>query len=505
MGSLNKSPESYDIVIIGAGLAGINCAYRLQTELPNARFTILEGRNTIGGTWDLFKYPGIRSDSDLYTYGFAWEPWPYKSPIAEGHLIMSYLHECVNKYNLGRYINFRHKVVGGDWSDEARKWTLTVDHDGGKKFYETSFVLLATGYYDYDTPLETAIPGLQDFKGKVIHPQFWPTDYDFSNKEVVVVGSGATAITLIPNLAPKTKRVTMLQRSPGYIVSVANHGEWPFGHLFPKWFMIKLNLAYYFFVPYFQVLSCLALPDKTKKALIKDMGKKLPAEISTDPHFTPRYNPWRQRVCLSPDGDFFQSLHKGKNGEPAKAAVVTGKIEKVTEDGILVQAGDGLEGAETQEQTLHADVIVTATGLKLCWGGKIPLRVDGDLVQPGEHVIWNGCMVTDVPNVMFMVGYARASWTMGVDDTAITFCRMWKDMQKHGQSVAVPRLPAGVQIREEDKQPWLDLTSTYIKKTMDVIPFNLRAGKGPWKARGNIWVDWIHARWGDIKTALSMY
>lgn len=505
MGSLKSSADPYDIVVIGAGLAGINCAYRLQTQIPNARFTILEARDNIGGTWDLFKYPGIRSDSDLHTYGFAWEPWPYETPIAQGPLIMSYLHECVQKYGLSQYLNFRHKVVGGDWSSEAKKWTLTVDNDGDKKYYETSFVVLATGYYDYETPLETTIPGLEKFQGKVIHPQFWPTDYDFSSKEVVVVGSGATAITLIPNLAPKTKHVTMLQRSPGYIVSVANHGPLRFAGLLPKRAAATLNWLYYTVVPFFKVLTCLAFPEKAKKAIIQDMDDRLPANISTDPHFTPRYYPWRQRVCLSPDGDFFACLHGGKNGEPAKADVVTGEIETVTEDGIVIQAGKGLEGAETRPQKLHADVIVTSTGLKMCWGGKIPFRVDGELVQPGDHVIWNGCMVSDVPNLMFMVGYAWASWTLGVDNTAITLCRMWKDMQKQGKAVAVPKLPAGVQIREEDKMPWLTLTSTYIKKASDLMPFNLRTGKGPWKGRGNIWVDWIHARYGDIKSSLSLY
>lgn len=507
MGSLQNSAEAYDFVVIGAGLAGINCAYRLETELPNVRFTVLEGRDTIGGTWDLFKYPGIRSDSDLHTYGFAWEPWPYDTPIAEGALIMSYLHKCVKKYDLGRYINFRHKVVGSDWSSEAKKWTLTVDNDDKKKYYEASFIVLATGYYDYDTPLQTTIPGLESFQGKVIHPQFWPTEYDFSDKEVVVVGSGATAITLIPNLAPKTKHVTMLQRSPGYIVSVANHAPLRVAGLLPTRIAMTLNRWYFTVFPFFRVLITLAFPEKIKKILIQDMQGRLPANISADPHFTPRYEPWTQRVCYSPDGDFFASLHGGKNREPAKAGVVTGEIETVTEDGIVVRAGEGLPEAETQTKKLRADVIVTATGLQLRWGGKIALRVDGELVQPGEHAIWNGCMLSDVPNLMFMVGYARASWTLGVDYTAITLCRMWKDLQKRGLAVAVPRLPAGVQdqIQDKDKISWLDLTSTYVKKASGVTPFNLRKGKGPWKGRGNIWWDWIHSRFGDIKTALSVY
>lgn len=493
MGSLNDTINSYDIIIIGAGLAGINCAYRIKSQLPNARFTILEGRDTIGGTWDLFKYPGIRSDSDLQTYGFAWEPWPYDTPVAEGPLIMTYLRDCVSKYDLEKHIDLQHKVTAGDWSSEAKKWTLTVDNNGHKKVYETSFLTLATGYFDYDTPREVEIPGLDNFKGKVIHPQFWPTDYDFSDKEVVVVGSGATAITLIPALAPKTKHVTMLQRSPTYIITMANSSPWKFGHFLPKKASLFMNWLYFAITPFFRVLQCFYFPDKAKKAIIESMQGQLPADISVEPHFTPSYNPWEQRVCITPNGDFFKCLHE-QNGKPAKASIITGNIETVVEDGIACTGGE----------KVPADVIVTATGLKLCWAGKIPLRVDGELITPGEHAIWNGCMVNDVPNLVHMHGYAWASWTLGVDNSAITLVRLWKSMQNKGQAVATPKLPAGLQIRDEDKQPWLSLTSSYIKTSQNASPFNLKDGKGPWKGRGNVWVDWIHARFGNIGQALKL-
>ncbi|CAN8097563.1 unnamed protein product [Discula destructiva] len=491
MGSI-QNPDSFDIVIVGAGLAGINCAYRLQTRLPHAKITILEGRHDIGGTWDLFKYPGIRSDSDLYTYGFAWEPWPYDTPIAEGPLILSYLHTCVDKYGLRKYLNFRHKVIGGDWSSESKRWTLTVDHEGEKKLLDTSFVVLSTGYYDYDTPLPVTIPGIEKFQGKVIHPQFWPTDFDFTDKEVVVIGSGATAITLIPNLAPKTKHVTMLQRSPSYIVPFRNQGIMSNWSFVPKVVKEWLNWIRASTVPQFKVMMCRRYPEKTREAIIKLTGEQLPPNVSTDPHFTPRYKPWDQRLCLSPDGDFFQSLH-GKDGQPAKASVVTAKIETVTEDAIVCEDG----------QVLKTDVIVTATGLKMTFGGGIHLRVDGERVDPHEHAIWDGCMLNDVPNLAFMFGYATASWTVGVDNSAIMVCRLLNGMKKRGQEVAVPKLPVTGRIEEEDRRPFLQLTSTYIKRDT-AYPFNIAGGTGPWNARGFYWRDWLHARFGRISKALAL-
>ncbi|KAF3769538.1 FAD/NAD(P)-binding domain-containing protein [Cryphonectria parasitica EP155] len=496
MGSSSTSVNSYDIIIIGGGLAGINCAYRLQSRVPDAKFAILEARDDIGGTWEIFKYPGIRSDSDLHTYGFAWEPWPYSTPIAEGELILSYFHQCVEKYDLRKYMSFRHKVTGCDWSSEAKKWTLAVDNDGQRKVYEASFVVLGTGYYDYENPLPAVIPGLENFKGKIVHPQAWPTDYDFSEKEVVVVGSGATAITLIPNLAPRTKHVTMLQRSPTWIAAITNRapfdGHWLLSSLIPRRLKAWLNWLYFAIVPFYRVRLCQRYPQLARKALLKQAGERLPADISTDPHFTPRYNPWEQRLCLSPEGDFFECLH-GRDGKPAKAGVVTATIETVTEDGILCSNG----------QKLNADVIITATGLKIRFGGGVPLRVDGELVSHPEHIIWEGCMMNDVPNLMYMVGYAWASWTLGVDNTAILLCRLWKDMKKRGRQVAVPKFPQGTVIAEEDKKSWLELTSTYIKKDR-TSPLNLKDGKGPWKARGNVWLDWLQARFGSVSRALAL-
>lgn len=407
---------------------------------------------------------------------------------------MSYLHQCVKKHDLSKYMNFRHKVTGGDWSSEAKKWTLSVDHDGRKKFYSTSFVVLGTGYYDYDNPLPATIPGIENFKGKVIHPQFWPTDYDFSDKEVVVIGSGATAITLIPNLAPMTKHTTMLQRSPSYVAAVSNKSPFASWWFLPKGVKGWLNRLNAITRGVYYVALCQMYPEQAKIRFIKTTGELLPASISTDPHFTPRYFPWEQRVCLSPNGDFFQCLH-GKDGQSSKVSIVTATIDTVTEDGIVCQDG----------QEIKTDVIITATGLKMRWGGGITFRADGELINPSEHVIWDGCMMNDVPNLLFMVGYARASWTLGADNTAITMCRLWKNMKKRGQEVAVPKFPAQEleQIGDGEKKHWLDLSSTYLKNDK-TSPFNLRSGQGPWKAVGNVWFDWFFARFGNFRKSLKL-
>lgn len=404
------------------------------------------------------------------------------------------MQQCVKKHDLAKYLNFRHKVTGGDWSSETKKWTLSVDHDGRKKIYTTSFVVLGTGYYDYDNPLPAVIPGIEKFKGQVVHPQFWPSDYDFSDKNVVVIGSGATAITLIPNLAPMTKHTTMLQRSPSYIAAVPNRSAYETWWFLPKGAKDLLNRLTAIMRGVYHVTMCQMYPEKAKQILIKTTGELLPPEISTDPHFTPRYFPWEQRLCLSPNGDFFKCLHGGKDGQPAKASVVTAAIDTVTEDGILCQGG----------QELKTDVIVTATGLKMRWGGGIAFRVDGELVSPNEHVIWDGCMMNDVPNLMFLLGYARASWTLGADNTAITLCRLWKHMKSTGKEVARPELPAHAldNIQDCDKRHWVDLTSNYVRSDT-TSPFNLKHGKGPWRGMGDIWSDFIFARFGNIRKSLA--
>lgn len=494
MGS-TKSPESFDVIVIGAGVAGINASYRLQSRLPNAKFTVLEATGDIGGTWQLFKYPGIRSDSDLVTYGFPWESWPYETPIAEGHLIISYLRSCIEKHNLARHFRFHETVRAAHWSSDTRKWTLTIETaENGVKTYETQFLLLGTGYYDHHNPAKVDIPGLERFQGKVAHPQFWPTDYDFANKDIVVIGSGATAITLIPALARTAKHVTMLQRSPSYVAPIDNTMPFDKG-----WWRVVLpvrrlrdwaNWAYFAFKPYYSVVMARAYPEAAKAVFEKAIGALLPPDISTDPHFRPRYDPWQQRVCLSPNADFFQCLHP-QDGKPAKAGVVTAKIRTVTEEGIVCEDG----------QELKTDVIVTATGLKMLWGAGIPFWVDGEKVDIAQRPIWDGAMVEGVPNMMYMAGYAWASWTVGADNTAIMLCRLLNDMKKRGEEVAVPRY-TGPKLTDEDKQSWCLLSSTYVVNDK-TFPFNIKGGTGPWKARGNVWLDWLDARLGNLRKSLA--
>lgn len=478
-GNVSTAKEAYDLIIVGAGISGINCSYRLQTKLPHLKFTIFENRDHIGGTWDLFKYPGIRSDSDLHTFGFAWHPWPHAHPIAEGPLILSYMQECVSKYGLDKYINFRHKVLSADWSSKLHQWSIVVENEGKKKTCTAKFLVLGAGYYDYNQPLPVEIPGLERFKGKIIHPQFWPTEYDHTNKKMIIIGSGATAITLLPTLAKTAAHVTMLQRSASYIV--ASKQEWAGRRFWPSWLLKYCERWWFMVIPHMFLIMCRRFPKLMKRTVLKDTIKLLPSRIALDPHFNPKYFPWQQRLCFAPDGDFFEALHT------PKADVVTSHIKTVTEDGIELQIG----------KKLDADVIVTATGLKMQFGGSIPLRVDGDLVDKGKRLIWNGSMIENIPNMFFMVGYTNASWTMGADDTAFIICRLLKNMESQNVHVAVPRLPREANM--ERKSAWA-LTSTYVKAAEERLP--KYGTKGPWRPRDHVINDYVHARYGNVTGGL---
>ncbi|KAF3011644.1 hypothetical protein E8E14_003572 [Neopestalotiopsis sp. 37M] len=482
--TVSSSTEEYDLIIVGAGISGINCAYRLQTRLPNLKFAILENRSDIGGTWDLWKYPGIRSDSDLHTFGFSWQPWPHESPIAEGPLIISYIKECIATHGLDKYINLRHKVLSADWSSKTSRWSLAVDHDGKKKHYTAKFTVLGAGYYDFNQPLKVEIPGLNRFQGKVIHPQFWPEDYDYSNKKVVVIGSGATAITLLPSMAKKAAHITMLQRSPSYIIAAAQKSQGLIPRAWwPRWLLAYVERWWYMAYAQFSVFLCEWFPKLVRKFLLKETHKLLPTRIALDPHFNPRYNPWDQRVCFAPDGDFYTCLHT------PKADVVTSRIRTVTEDGIDLETGGKLE----------ADLIVTATGLRMQWGGGIPLSVDGGRVDVGGRFIWNGAMIQDMPNLFFMVGYTNASWTMGADDTAFIITRLLKHMESQGLHVGVPRV-APRDARTMVKKPYWHLNSTYAKEAEVRNP--KYGDRGPWRARNKVIHDYLHARFGNYTQGL---
>ncbi|KAI8631264.1 FAD/NAD(P)-binding domain-containing protein [Xylariaceae sp. FL1651] len=476
--------ETFDVLIVGAGISGINCAYRLQSQLPGTTFTVLEGRGDVGGTWDLFRYPGIRSDSDLYTFGFAWELWPYETPIAEGPLIKEYMKNCITKYSLDRYLRFHHKVLAADWSWETEQWKVTAEHDGQTKEFRASWLILGTGYYNYDNPAKTVIPGLENFKGKIIHPQHWPEDYDHSGKKMAVIGSGATAITLIPSLSKTAAAVTMVQRSPSYVASLTNSSpkqSWV-TKLLPKLYGGHWQRVNYMLRIHIVVLFCKYFPLHARGLFRQRTIKQLPPRIPHDPHFEPEYTPWQQRLCISPDGDFFQALRDNPTTN-----VVTGQIDTVTENSIQMQDGT----------TIEADAIVTATGLYMELGGNIAVTVNGEKMDWAGRLLWNGAMVQDIPNMMYMIGYTNASWTLGADDTAHVLIRLRKYMESKGVTTAVPREPPeGV----NGTQRMWQLSSTYSIDAQSRLP--KYGNVGPWRPRKSPPTDWLHAIWGDIVTGL---
>jgi cation diffusion facilitator CzcD-associated flavoprotein CzcO len=474
--------EDRHILIVGAGVSGINTAYRVQTELPGWTYDILEGRGAIGGTWDLFKYPGIRSDSDLHTFGFKWQPWPNAQPIAEGPLIKSYVNDCARKFGIDKKVKFHHKVVAYNWSSKEQLWTVTVEANGQTQIMRARFLFLSTGYYSYDQPLEAKIAGLENFKGKVIHPQFWPENFDYTGKKIVIVGSGATAITLLPNLAKKAKYVTMLQRTPTYIMNLPNQrGSW-LRAILPTWLGYKLSRWQFLLLPYIFFRFCRAYPKVAKAILQRGATRQLPAHVPVKPHFDPPYNPWEQRLCVCPDGDFYTSIREGK------ATVATGTIKTVTENSVVLNSG----------QTISADVIITATGLKIQLAGGAKTSVDGLDVQINSKFLWRGCMLQDIPNMVFIIGYTNASWTLGADASARLSCRLIKQMEAERSTNATPRVPAGTEMK---KSPMLNISSTYIVKAVNAMP--VAGDSGPWKARDNYFVDNFNASWASVTDGIQ--
>ncbi|KAK2791473.1 hypothetical protein FQN53_002582 [Emmonsiellopsis sp. PD_33] len=475
--------DSYDILIVGAGISGINTAYRVQSQLPGCKYAILEARDAIGGTWDLFRYPGIRSDSDLFTFGFEWNPWNQNNPIAEGGPLRTYMQQTVEKFGIQEHILFRRRLVAANWSSTSHTWTLQVEDRGKPRTCTARFVVFGTGYYDYEEPLNAAIPGLSSFQGQVVHPQFWPQDLDYTDKKVVIIGSGATAITLLPNMAKRAALTTMLQRSPTYILSMPNRGSL-LSYLLPGPLYRRLQRINWILTTRIFFLFCQRLPWLARRILKLSVSLQLPKHIPHDPHFAPRYNPWDQRLCVSPDGDFFASLRSGR------ADVKTDTIKQVTSSGIQLHSGDYLD----------ADIIVTATGLKLKVAGGATVTVDNTPVKIGAKCLWNGVMVQDIPNAAFMLGYANASWTLGADATALFVVRLLKHMEKKGLVAAVPRMPAGDEATLERRQP-LSLSSTYITKAEDTLP--KAASKRPWLPRGHYMADYLFARYGRIDECLE--
>ncbi|RJE25266.1 Flavin-binding monooxygenase [Aspergillus sclerotialis] len=474
----SNNAEPLDVLVIGAGISGINAAYHLQTELPDYRFAVLEARDNIGGTWDLFRYPGIRSDSDLYTFGFTWYKWNRSNPIAEGGDILAYLDDAMTTHRLKDYFLFNHRVVSLDWAEN--QWTAQVQHGDQDLQFRSRYIILATGYYDYNQPLPTTIPGLDDFSGQIIHPQFWPEDFDYTDKRIVVIGSGATAITLIPKLAEKAEKVTMLQRSPTYVIALRNRAvqSW-FARLLPK------SILYYY-----RRLSalirgqlffnfCRAFPNAARSLFERITLPRLPLGIPLNPHFKPKYNPWDQRLCVCPDGDFFKALGS------RKAAIETDTIASVTKIGIQLNSGTHLP----------ADVLVTATGLKLQIGGAINISVNGSPLSLSDKHIWNGAMLQDLPNASLVLGYVNASWTLGADAAMGLTCRVLKYMQRNGYTAVVPGVEGEQEkMLDSQRRPFLDLNSTYLTRAQDALP--KASALRPWVSRTNYFADLFYAWFG---------
>ncbi|WP_372460996.1 flavin-containing monooxygenase [Rhodococcus yananensis] len=469
--------EHVDVLIVGAGLSGIDAAYRLQTRCPDRTYAILEARDAIGGTWDLFRYPGVRSDSDMFTLGFPFRPWRGDTSIADGGDILQYLRDTAAEFGIDRRIRFGHEVVEASWDSSSARWTVRSVADGVSVETNCSFLYLCSGYYDYESGHRPDIPGLGDFAGTVVHPQFWPEELDCDGRKVVVIGSGATAITLVPALAEKAEHVTMLQRSPSYIMSLPAHD--PFarsvGRALPDTVAQRLvrvkniiaNLGFY--------QLCRHAPFVATRFLRWVATRNLHEPSLVDPHFTPTYRPWDQRLCLVPDADLFRTLNSGR------ATVVTDRIDTVTEKSIRLASGAELE----------ADVIVTATGLKLLPAGGITVTVDGERVDPADTYIYRGTMLGGVPNLALCLGYTNASWTLRADLASLFVCRLLNHMGRNGFRIATPD-----RHRDPRPKPLLGLTSGYVTRAAAILP--KQGSRGPWRMRQNYLLDLPEMRFGRL-------
>ena len=473
------SPVDQDVLIVGAGLSGIGMAAHLQMHSPDRSFALVERRANLGGTWDLFRYPGIRSDSDMHTLGFVFEPWRHEKSIADGPSILEYLNRIVDERGIREHIRFNNKVVGADWDSAAARWTVTMEDDKGAVSTTTArWLYLGSGYYDYDEPFDANFTGREDFAGQIIHPQFWPKDFDYSGKKVVVIGSGATAVTIVPSMADKAAHVTMLQRTPTwYAIRPAKDGFANFlRKVLPEKTAYRLTRFKNIRLQDIVFRRAREKPEKVAEFLTKKLKQALGDRY--DPvAFTPPYNPWDQRLCLVPDADFFEAMKAGK------ASVVTDHIERFDKTGIQLKSG----------QHLDADVIITATGLKLAVAGKIPVRVDGEPVAWNEHFYYKACMFSNVPNFSVVFGYLNASWTLRADIVSEYVCRVLNHMRDTGTTVATPLLADPTSLTEENI---FDFSSGYIQRALHIMPKN--ADKLPWRLSQNYVQDRIDMRTGPV-------
>ena len=468
---------TYDVVIIGAGISGIGAAHHLGELSPGSRYVILEQRDRIGGTWDLFRYPGVRSDSSIFTLSWPWEPWRGKEYVADGDQIRDYMEDTARKHGIYPHIHFRTQVTSADWDSTTDTWTVHAEENGQPRRYQSRFVFFGSGYYNYDEPYSPDFPGLQDYQGTVIHAQHWPDDLDYTGKRIVVIGSGATAVSLVPALARKAGHVTMLQRSPGYLFPMQRVNKFYslLRTALPK--KASYSIIRGFGLSFEKGLWVIArsFPNVVRKYVRRENLRRLPAGYPVDVDFNPRYNPWDERMCLVADGDVFEEIGKGR------LEVVTDHIDHFDATGVVLKSG----------RHLDADIVVKATGLQLQALGGVRVSVDGTEVKPNERFSYKAHMLNDVPNLFWCIGYTNASWTLRADMTARAAAKLVDYMKSHGYTHAYPHL--GAQPKAE-KKTW-DLQAGYVQRSLNQLPKS--STERPWVVRQDYLADAIDFRFRD--------
>ena len=476
MNAVTSIEPCLDMIIVGAGISGIGMAVHLTRDCPGKSFVMLDQRDQLGGTWDLFRYPGVRSDSDMHTLGFSFEPWTHEKSIADGPAILAYLDQITTKYGLTPKLQLGRKVISAAWDSQAARWTIvSQDKDGNQQRLYARFLFLGSGYYDYDTPYDAQFAGREEFAGTLLHPQFWPKDLDYAGKKVVVIGSGATAVTMVPAMAQGgAAHVTMLQRTPTWMASrpakdaVANLLR----KLLPGGLAYRLTRAKNIYMQDLTFKKARSSPQQVKDFLTKQIKGHL-GEHYREADFTPPYNPWDQRLCLVPDADIFEAIKAGK------AAIVTGQIDRFDASGILLQSGEHLD----------ADIVVTATGLTMSFAGKIAVSVDGVPVDFSQRYFYRNCMFSNIPNMAGVFGYLNASWTLRVDIVAQYITRLLRQMDKYGAVAATPVMPAGSEPAEDDI---FDFSSGYLARGKHQMPRN--AATLPWRLNQEYTKDRVDMR-----------
>jgi len=475
------SAEHFDTLIVGAGLSGIGAGVHLSKSCPNKSYAILDGREAIGGTWDLFRYPGIRSDSDMYTLGFPFRPWNNRKSIAPGSMILNYIKDTAREYGIERKIRFGHWIKRAAWSSKDAQWTVEAEVGPGKQItrYTCNFLYMCSGYYSYKGGYTPDFPGAERFKGRMIHPQKWPEDLDYAGKRVVVIGSGATAVTLVPAMAEKAAHVTMLQRSPTYVIGIP---DWdPITEalrlILPGRIASAINRFKNVWLTMFFFQASRRWPNAVRKILRFHAQRQLGGACDVDVHFNPKYNPWEERMCIAANGDLFKAIRSGQ------ATMATDHIETFTETGIQLKSG----------QTIEADIVVSATGLDLIPLGGVEFTIDGKRWEPGKSMTYKGMMFRDVPNLAQATGYTNASWTLKCDLTNAYVCRLINYMDKHGYQYCTPRNndPTITEL------PFVDFSSGYVQRAIDKFP--KQGSKAPWKLYQNYARDIMSLKYGAVK------